>query len=66
MLLGVGGVPHLATRQFKDGHKVCIDCERCFSTIIVLVEFDLHLFEAWHRMHMEHRHKVVSSTMLLV
>ena len=66
VLLGVGGVLNLATRQLKDGLKVRINDEWCFSTILKLVKFDLRFFGAWLREHMEHRHEVVSSAELFV
>ena len=44
VLLGVGGVLHLATKRLKNVLKVCIDDERRLSTILVLVKFYLRLF----------------------
>ena len=49
VLLSVGGLLHVATGRLKDGLKVRIDYEWRLCTIFVLVEFDLHLFGAWHR-----------------
>ena len=66
VLLGVGAVFNLATGRLKDELKVRINDEWCFSTILELIEFDLHFFGAWHREHMEHRHEVVSSAELFV
>ena len=66
VLLGVSGVLNLATRWLKNGLKVRIDDERCLSTIFVLVEFDLRLFGAWPREHMEKRHEVGSGAKLFV
>ena len=66
MLLGVGGELNLATGRLQDGLKVSIYDERRLCTILVLVEFDLRVFGAWHREHMEHRHEVGSSAELFV
>ena len=46
VLLGVGGVLHLATGRLKGGLKIRIDYKWCLSTILVLVEFDLGCFRA--------------------
>ena len=44
VLLGVGGVFHLATGLLKDGLEVRIDDERCLSTTLALIKFDFRLF----------------------
>ena len=56
----------MVTERLEDGLKVRIDDERCLSTILVLVEFDLRMLGAWSREHMENRHEVVPGTELLV
>ena len=54
VLLGVGGVLHLAIARLEDKLKVRINNKRCFKTILVLIEFDLRMFRAWSKEHMEH------------
>ena len=66
MLLSVGVVLYLATGQLEYGLEVRINYERYFSTILILVEFDLRLFGALRRQHMEHRHEVVAGAKLFV
>ena len=66
LLLGVGGVLHLATGRLKNGLKVGIDNERCLRTILILVKLDLRLLETLRRENMEHRHEVVSGAKLFV
>ena len=66
VLLGVSCVLHPATGRFKNGLKVRIDDEWCFSTILVLVEFDLRLLRAWIRKHMKDGHEVISGAKLFV
>ena len=60
VLLGESCLLHLANERLMDGLKVRIDDEKRFTTILVLVEFNLGLFGAPHQKYMKHRHEVVS------
>ena len=66
MLLKVSSLLCLATKRLDDGLEVRIDHERRHGAKLVVKEFELRLFKAGRREHMEHRHEIVSIAELLV